>query len=375
MKRNYNIPRSDFKQRALDLEFTFAEVDGQKYWCEDGHYEFTEDQVERVYEVTTTLQELCIEAVSKVCANDWFSRLGISNEAAALISESWQNGDKDLYGRMDLRFDGYSPAKLLEYNADTPASLYEGSVIQWEWLQCFNPKYSQFNTIHESLIEAFRKLNYKETLYFAGLKKFDDDVALLNYVMDTAMQAGIKGQVIDISEITTDKFGFFHEGKPVHHIFKHYAWEWLEQDGIFPIMAQNGTTWLEPAWKMILSNKAILAILWEMFPNHPNLLPTFFEANQISGKFIKKPFLSREGKNISISDRPELDVEGPYEGPSIYQAFMPLPAFNAKNDVVHPVIGSWIVANESVGMGIREDKHLITQDSSCFVPHLFIPKG
>ena len=37
------------------------------------------------------------------------------------------------------------------------------------------------------------------------------------------------------------------------------------------------TAFLEPAWKMILSNKGILPLLWAMFPKHPNLLPAYFE--------------------------------------------------------------------------------------------------
>lgn len=29
-----------------------------------------------------------------------------------------------------------------------------------------------------------------------------------------------------------------------------------------------GVRWLEPAWKSIISNKALLPLLWEMFPDH-----------------------------------------------------------------------------------------------------------
>ena len=33
----------------------------------------------------------------------------------------------------------------------------------------------------------------------------------------------------------------------------------------------------EPWWKLILGNKAILPLLWSEFPNHPNLLPAYFD--------------------------------------------------------------------------------------------------
>ena len=44
----------------------------------------------------------------------------------------------------------------------------------------------------------------------------------------------------------------------------------------------------EPPWKMVLSNKGILPILWEMYPNHPNLLPSYFEEGKINGRYIRK---------------------------------------------------------------------------------------
>ena len=48
------------------------------------------------------------------------------------IAASWKRRDASLYGRFDLRYDGQGPAKLLEYNADTPTSLFETAVFQWE---------------------------------------------------------------------------------------------------------------------------------------------------------------------------------------------------------------------------------------------------
>jgi len=51
--------------------------------------------------------------------------------------------------------------------------------------------------------------------------------------------------------------------------------------------------------------------------------------------------------------------------PAICQAFRPLPKFGDS----YTLIGSWIVDDEAVGMGIREDATLITRDTSRFVPH------
>jgi glutathionylspermidine synthase len=118
---------------------------------------------------------------------------------------------------------------------------------------------------------------------------------------------------------------------------------------------------------MILSNKAILPVLWELFPNHPNLLPASF--NPLSGPFVRKPVLSREGANILIQadGRTLIETPGKYEGPYVYQQYQPLPVFAGN----HPVIGSWMVNGYACGMGIREDQSLITGNLSRFVPHLF----
>jgi glutathionylspermidine synthase len=121
---------------------------------------------------------------------------------------------------------------------------------------------------------------------------------------------------------------------------------------------------------MVLSNKAALALLWEMAPDHPNLVPAFLEPGRIEGRAVRKPIYSREGANISIIDGNHVvtDTGGNYgdEG-FVYQAHVPMPAF----DGVYPVLGSWVVASQAAGLGIREDATPITRDTSRFVPHYF----
>ena len=93
-------------------------------------------------------------------------------------------------------------------------------------------------------------------------------------------------------------------------LFKLYPWEWLAiedfGDRILPRMAE--TLWFEPVWKMMWSNKAVLSVLWEMFPGHPNLLEAYFEgdpaASALGGRYVRKPLFSREGANIEIVGGP-----------------------------------------------------------------------
>ena len=85
------------------------------------------------------------------------------------------------------------------------------------------------------------------------------------------------------------------------NVFKLYPWEWIVEDefGKNILLDVNRPFWIEPAWKMLLSNKAILPILWELYPDHPNLLPAYFEPGKLTS-FVRKPILGREGANIRM---------------------------------------------------------------------------
>ena len=61
--------------------------------------------------------------------------------------------------------------------------------------------------------------------------------------------------------------------------------------------------------------------------------------------------------------------DGSYGGEGmIVQALAPLPCFDGN----HAVVGAWIVAGQSCGLGMREDASPITKNTSRFVPHAVI---
>jgi glutathionylspermidine synthase len=133
---------------------------------------------------------------------------------------------------------------------------------------------------------------------------------------------------------------------------------------------QTPCRWFEPPWKAILSNKAILPVLWEMYPESPYLLQASFEPLP-EGNYVKKPILGREGANVQIFEEGRLfmETEGPYDGPAIYQELRPLPRFDEK---YFALVGSWLVNGWACGIGIREDESLVTGNLSRFLPHLFL---
>jgi glutathionylspermidine synthase len=377
--------RDDWRMTAEQAGFEFHTIDGERYWDERACYAFTLEEIERQIEAPTgEIDAMCLELVGRAIDDEnILRRLKIPEAFWPLISQSWHRDEASLYGRIDLSFDGHGPAKLLEYNADTPTSIFEAAVFQWTWLEqviergILTPHADQFNSIHERLIEAWKKIGAGRYLHLTGTTENAEDAGTLAYLEDTARQAGLKTTLIDIADIGLRDDGRFVdlEHRPIELAFKLYPWEWMFHDEFGARLAEAPTRWIEPPWKTILSNKGILPLLWQMFPDHPNLLPAYFEgdphAEKLGASFVRKPLYSREGANVAlIRDGVTLvQQEGPYGAEGfIRQALAPMPNFSGQ----YPVLGSWLVDHAPCGLSIREDENPITGNTSRFLPHTIL---
>lgn len=383
MKRITVAPRPDWQSEMARIGFNYHSIDGN-YWQEDACYVFTESQIDLLEDATNALHHMYVQAVAHVVKTGDYARLGIDDIAAKQIEDSFGRQAPSLYGRFDLCFDGINPPKLYEYNADTPTALFEASVAQWYWLQAQGGILrgaDQFNNIHERLLVEFESLKPMlgyDTLYLTAVSDSIEDLTTTQYLQDVAIQAGLQTDYIDIGNIgyrmSDGQFTDLNDNI-IRHLFKLYPWEWLLAEEFGQYIASSNIHLIEPAYKLLMSNKALLTVLWEMFPNHPNLLVASLNPNDISTNVVKKPFFSREGANISLTHANQtLSTHGQYgqEG-YVYQESKPLPKFsNNQGQDVFAVIGSWIVGHSAAGIGIREDSTLITKDTSLFVPHAFI---
>ncbi|HMK57046.1 MAG TPA: glutathionylspermidine synthase family protein [Dissulfurispiraceae bacterium] len=376
MKRLTVPPRPGWQAKFEELGFSFHSMEGG-YWSEGVCYEFSAAEIDHLEEVTQELHEMCLKAVDYIISKDLFLNIGLNQQAAALVRESWKREDASIYGRFDFSYDGKGEPMLLEYNADTPTALYEASVAQWVWLEDVFPKYDQFNSIHEKLMDAFnavkRKMPLASRLYFGCVKDHEEDLVTVEYMRDVATQAGIRSRHIYIEDIGYDpdieRF-VADDGEPIDCMFKLYPWEWLLGDEFGKFINQDAITLFEPAWKMVLSNKGILPVMWEMFPGHRNLLPSYFDQSGLGADFVTKPLFAREGANIELRTKGAvISTDGTYGSEGfIYQELKELPSFGGR----YPVIGSWIVNGLAAGIGIREDDTPVTKNSSNFVPHYFV---
>jgi len=378
-------PRDDWRLTADRTGFDFHTIDGERYWDERAYYAFSLQEIERqIEQPTAEIEAMCLELVGvAIDDEEYLQRLKIPQTLWPLISESWHNDHASLYGRLDLSFDGRGPAKLLEYNADTPSSIFEAAVFQWTWLEqaierrIIPAHADQFNSIHERLIEAWQKLGDGRLLHLAGTTENEEDAGTLAYLEDTAIQAGLATSLIDIAGIGWREDGGFvdRDQRPIGLVFKLYPWEWMFDDAFSGRLVKAPTRWIEPPWKAILSNKGILPLLWEMFPDHPNLLPAYFDDDPngatLGASFVRKPLYSREGANVAlVRDGVTLvEQDGPYGAEGfVRQCLASLPNFSGQ----YPVIGSWLVDHTPCGLSIREDENPITGNSSRFLPHAIL---
>lgn len=370
MVRHVANPRADWPAKVEQVGLTYHSHPHGPYWDESACYELAADEVTALETAANTLHYLCIEAAEAVIQRGWWDRLGIPATAVPSILQSWERDDFSVYGRFDFAFDSTSPPKLLEYNADTPTALVEAAVAQWFWLQDTRPAADQFNSLHERLIAAWQRWGGR-ALHFSAIKEHTEDEQTVLYLRDTAEQAGVATQFIHVEDIGWNGADFVDlTDAPIQQCFKLYPWEWLWHEEFGQHLKRDRTRFIEPTWKMLLSNKGILPVLWELFPEHPNLLPAFDTADRLGGNFVKKPKLSREGANVSLVQSGEVceEVGGDYGAEGyVYQALAPLPEFSGN----HPIFGVWVVDHEAAGLGIREDTRRITGNLSRFVPHYF----
>lgn len=373
MQRISISPRPNWQRIVADQGLTFYLTGEKPYWDESAFYQFSAAQIDQIETATEDINRLCLLAVEAVIARDLWDKFEIPRGLVPWITQSWERQERSIYGRLDLWFDGRE-IKLLEYNADTPTGLIEASVAQWFWLKDkWGESGDQFNSIHERLIAAWAKLRAQSgpLVHFASIDDGDEDFMTANYLRDTAAQAGFETHYLPVERIVYHdaRRQFVDErGREISRIFKLYPWEWLAREEFGRYLPISRTRWVEPPWKMIWSNKALLPLLWRMFPDHPLLLRAEFEP--FGASYAKKPILAREGANVSlVKDGISIaENSGLYSGPFIYQDLQTLPDFNGN----YPVIGSWLIDGESAGIGIREDSRLITGNGSRFVPHRLV---
>jgi glutathionylspermidine synthase len=374
MERRTLRPRDGWQAKVEALGLVWhSTADGKPYWDESACYAFSRAEIGEIETATATLYDLFLKAGQAILDRGLLGRFGIPDYCHKAIGDMWNEEPPALnYGRFDLGYDGKGPPKLFEFNCDTPTALLEAAVVQWDWKEEVFPGLDQYNSLHDKLAAKWKDIapSFNDCIHFAHIAdEAGEDTVTVSYMRDLAEKAGLETVPILMADIGWDGSEFVDlDARQMSAIYHLYPWEWLvnEEFGRNAVSTMEDTAWIEPIWKMMWSNKAVLPLLWEMFPDHPNLLPASHDP--MAGDYVRKPLLAREGANIEVrrGGATEAATGGDYGAEGyVYQALYELPGEGENR----PVIGAWIVDGDPAGMGIREDGP-ITGNTARFVPHV-----
>ena len=353
----------------------------------------SEDEAEAYYEAANTLYGLFVEAAQQVIDRQLYMQLGIPSNLVGLIEDSWDKDDIHLYGRFDLAggLDGL-PIKLIEFNADTPTSLFETSIVQWALLKANGmDETRQFNNLHEMLGENLRRLITRnkpldefgeryggQKLLFSSVDSQPEEERTVRYLQQVAHDAGFYTDFCYMHEAGfSEQDGVFNkEAQLADFWFKLFPWEdiaseELELTRMLEKASRKGhTRILNPAYTLLFQSKGIMKLLYDMFPDSPYLLRTDF-APLAGIEQVSKKLFGREGANMALlaADGSTLaSTEGRYAHyKSIYQerALFAQDAggANYQAGVFH--------VHEACGLGFRRGGAIL-DNMSKFVGHIIV---
>lgn len=390
MKRREFPERPGWQDRLEAVGFTWHTGSREApfpYWEEDAAYTFTTQEIALLEKRSGELIALALDAVGHAIETRRLGQLGIPNFLHDAVQASWDRDDPSVYLRLDLAYQKGEEPRLLEINAQTPTSLLEAAVCQWQWLEDrqergeLSAEAGQWNSIHEALTEQWKwaagERGVKEVTFSAA--RLDEDLATSTYLEELARAAGIKTQRLWVDEIGSSA-AMTHLadlwGLPIAHLAMLWPFEfaWEGRDAAY--LASTRTRFIEPLWKAVMSSKGLLPIMHELAPEHPGVLPARFADSlslaDVGMNPVRKPLWSREGQNVQLPGAPA--TGGEYgDLPLIEQAYVELPEFRTHTDEArYPVLGVWAAGDEPCGLGIREGVSRVTDDRARFVPHVIL---
>jgi glutathionylspermidine synthase len=331
-----------------EIGFTWhTDTDGTKY-ISDELVQITQDEAEAYYKAANEIYDMFVEAAEYVIENDLFFEIGIPFNLIDAIKKSWENDVHwHIYGRFDLAggIDG-KEIKLIEFNADTPTSLFETALLQWAILKQNNmDENKQFNNLYEAIMQNFKRLItlFDDTelfeerydgwkILFSSIEGDDEEEATTRLLQQMATDAGFNTSFEYLQNVKFDEDGIYDANENEYEYwFKLYPWEDIATDEgelattLTTIMKNQKAIILNPAYTLLFQSKGIMKIMYDLFPDSPYLLKTSFKP--LDGiKQVEKTMFGREGANTKIIDASKTVLEqtdGPYGNyKKIYQEYV-----------------------------------------------------
>lgn len=380
-------------EQLEELGFTWHTDNDSSGYISDSLVKITQSEAEAYYETVNELYDMYAEAAQYVVENNLFFELGIPFNLIDAIKKSWENDVHwHVYGRFDLAGGMDSkPIKLIEFNADTPTSLFETALLQWALLKENGmDEDKQFNNVYESIKQNFRRLItlFDDTelfderydgwkILFSSIHGNDEEEATTRLLQQIATDAGFNTSFEYLGDVKFDEDGIYdRDDNKYEYWFKLYPWEDIAVDEpelattLTNIMQNQNAIILNPAYTLLFQSKGMLKILYDLFPDSPYLLKTSFEP--LKGiKHVEKSVFGREGANIKIVDADGTilnEQEGPYGNyKKVYQEYVD---FNKDENGSKYQAGVFF-AYEACGMGFRKGGEIMN-NMSKFAGHVLV---
>lgn len=355
---------------------------------------------EEINHATNILHRMFYKATEYVLEHEeLLVHFNLPSELIPRIKQSWQNRKThSIMGRFDFSL-SENGIKVYEYNTDSMGCFLECGLIHELWAQhneikeAFNPSSKFF----DALVKSWKSLGISSKVYVLRDLNLEENY-LAEYMCSAIKAAGLEAQiVVDFDDFSVDREGSIvdKDSKKVKWVWKSWAWETaidqlrkeledglsisnIQKDSLeknsrlklFNILLHPDIMVFEPLWSLITSNKAILAILWKLYPDHPYLLETSFELSESLKKsgYVEKPIVGRCGKNITIFDSNEKILEktsGQFaERTSIYQKFWKLPSIEGN----YIQLSTFTIDGIEQGACIRTSESMIIDSESDILP-------
>jgi len=379
-----------YADMMLGHKLTGDPADQYTYLC------ISETAHKELKHATDELHAMFLNATHVVLENDaLLERFDIPRALWKKIRQSWNSRSNQMItGRFDFSLspDGI---KVYEYNADSASCHLECGKIQIKWAEHVGCRdgWCPGEDLHDQLIYAWKSRGIGGTVHIMRDQDAEEVYHAL-YMKSAIEAAGIPCKIIEgVQSLSWDNHGHVIDanGEEIKCVWKTWAWETaldqirlecaadeatlqqgkpLIQPGMKPrlvdVLLRTEVMVYEPLWTLVTSNKAMLPVLWQLFPHSPYLLNSQFELNDDLRKsgYVAKPIAGRSGSNISIFDHNDAKInatQGKFENRNmIYQEFFKLPCIQEHN----VQLSTFTVDGKYAGSCARVDPSLIVTSHS-----------
>lgn len=396
------IPRLDLSQklRASGLlkaseDFSNLSKDFRAfYWDETSAYSFSKAEVNALIKRIKPIIKMSREAVDFLFHGE-FGYLNLPKPLFRMMRESYQQSEIDFYTRYDFAYLPDGQIKLVNIQGEAPDYFLEAAQTQRVWmLEMFGDavrkrQISQVNRLPELSIQGFQEL-YNKSEYGViqaigrnGMR--EQELASLAFMLGLA---GIGGWITDsalVGQVHYDRIRnlwLTDRNDPVLAMYKQTGWiNFFKTEAYQDILLHfNRFEFsLDPLWKVIVSNRAILAALSTLYPKSdilskwqyktPKGLGSNFLMTETNPWEMKSQIALLNGKMFYAYGEPkrvpkdkESLVFGKFDMPKFYED-------SKTKEKKFVYLSAFTVGGHVAALGIREENKPILGKYSTFKPH------